>query len=282
MTLNDIGAYRLFKYAVYAFLTINIALFFHEEWNALDVRFAEGFAVADLMEAFASTIDTTAWVVLLLMFELGTYVLDEPQLTRRVQLTLQLTRAICYLVIVSAFSGYIAKVMFLAQASPLPAIGSLCELADQGWSFAIDLDEYVPLSSANCAGLAASNRFIQFLALDVIVDQQGFRDIYRLAWVDVINAGTWLLVVALLELDVWLQEHHRLDGAIYSASNAAKILFYGVLLIAAVYWGFKGDFVDFWDAFLWLVAFVFIERNVIEWRAESLLDTDRAGVALSR
>ena len=31
------------------------------------------------------------------------------------------------------------------------------------------------------------------------------------------------------------------------------------------------DFVDFWDAFLWIVAFVFIERNVFEWREETLL-----------
>ena len=27
---------------------------------------------------------------------------------------------------------------------------------------------------------------------------------------------------------------------------------------------------DFWDAFLWLVAFVFIELNVFEWRQEDL------------
>ena len=276
MTLNDIGAYRLFKYAVYAFLTINIGLFFHEEWNALGVRFTDGLILGNIMEAFASTIDTTAWVVLLLMFELETYVLDDRQLTRRVQLALQLTRALCYVVIVSAFSGYVAKVMFLAQASPLAAVDGLCELANQGWSFAIDLDEYVPLSNANCGELASSMNLIQFLDLNVVVDQDGYRDLFRLAWVDVINSGTWLLVVALLELDVWLQEHNRLDGAAYSVSNAAKVVLYAILFAAAVYWGFKGDFVDFWDAFLWLVAFVFIERNVIEWRAESLMAPDRS------
>ena len=31
-----------------------------------------------------------------------------------------------------------------------------------------------------------------------------------------------------------------------------------------------GDFVDFWDAFLWLVAFAFIELNVLEWHQEAL------------
>ena len=52
-------------------------------------------------------------------------------------------------------------------------------------------------------------------------------------------------------------------------SNLSKYILYSILFLAAVYWGVKGDFVDFWDAFLWLVAFVFIELNVFEWRQES-------------
>jgi hypothetical protein len=47
---------------------------------------------------------------------------------------------------------------------------------------------------------------------------------------------------------------------------------YTVLFGAAVYWGVEGTFLDFWDAFLWLVAFVFIEMNVFEWREERLED----------
>lgn len=49
---------------------------------------------------------------------------------------------------------------------------------------------------------------------------------------------------------------------------AFKVVLYSSLLFAATFWGLKGDFVDFWDAFLWLVAFVFIELNVFEWRQE--------------
>ena len=47
-----------------------------------------------------------------------------------------------------------------------------------------------------------------------------------------------------------------------------KVVLYSTLLFAAVYWWIDGDFLDFWDAFLWLVAFIFIELNVFEWRAE--------------
>ena len=82
--------------------------------------------------------------------------------------------------------------------------------------------------------------------------------------------GPQILVpcVLVLEIDVRLQERNRLEGTALYLSNATKFVLYGFLFLAAVYWGFKGDFLDFWDAFLWLVAFVFIEMNVFEWRAE--------------
>jgi hypothetical protein len=30
-----------------------------------------------------------------------------------------------------------------------------------------------------------------------------------------------------------------------------------------------GDFLDFWDAFIWLVAFFFIEMNLFQWQEET-------------
>ena len=73
----------------------------------------------------------------------------------------------------------------------------------------------------------------------------------------------------MLEVDVWLQERSRHLGLALRASYIIKLVLYSLLLLAATYWGIKGDFVDFWDAFLWLVAFVFIELNVVEWRQEA-------------
>ena len=99
----------------------------------------------------------------------------------------------------------------------------------------------------------------------------------RLAWVDVINSGVWLLVVLILEIDVRMQERNLLEGTFLQVSNIAKFILYSTLLAAAVYWTFKGDFVDSWDAYLWLVAFVFIELNVFDWRQESL-EAQKMGV----
>src|SRR5690606_10631510 len=101
--------------------------------------------------------------------------------------------------------------------------------------------------------------------------------ITRLAWVDVINSGVWLLVVLLLEIDVRLQQRDQFEGLALRLSNMSKYVLYSILLLAAIYWGIKGDFIDFWDAFLWLVAFVFIELNVFEWRQESLEREEEEG-----
>jgi len=267
--MNSSRIFQLFKYLVYALLTFNIYVFFAEEWAAAAFRFVDGVALKDVIEGFAASIDTAAWVVLLLMFELETFVLDDKRITRRVAWTLHGLRAICYAFIVYAFFGYVTKLLFLFGSNALAGSGDLCALAQAGWAYAIDLDEYVALTADNCRTLSNSTDLIAFPGMDSVVDPAGFTEIIRLAWVDVINAAVWLLVVMTLEVDVRLQERQITSGTIHQISKMSKFVLYGTLLCAAIYWGFKGDFIDFWDAFLWLVAFVFIELNVFEWRQET-------------
>jgi hypothetical protein len=85
----------------------------------------------------------------------------------------------------------------------------------------------------------------------------------------VINSFTWIAVVVILEVDVWLQIQGRFHGRVVTASTVIKALLYAILFAAAAYWGMLGDFLDFWDAFMWLVAFVFIEMNLFRWQAET-------------
>jgi hypothetical protein len=262
--------FQLFKYSVYALLTLNVYLFFAEEWAASAHRFGDGIILSDVIEGFAATVDTAAWVILLLMFELETYVLDDRHFTKRVTWTLHGLRAFCYIFIVYAFYGYLTKLIFLFGVVPLPNISDICSLVDGQWAYAVDFDEYEILTAVNCASFSAANSFLQYPGMSAVVDQTGLTDIIRLAWTDVINAAVWLLVVLVLEADVRLQERQELEGVALRLSNISKYLLYSILFLAAVYWGIKGDFVDFWDAFLWLVAFVFIELNVFEWRQEDL------------
>lgn len=261
--------YQAFKYLIYGLLAINVYLFFAEEYLAAKIQFPNGVRFSDLIEAYAATIDTAAWVILLLMFELETYVLEDRHFTRPVTLALHGLRAICYGIIVYAFYGYVVNLVFLDSVSELSGISDLCMLTGDQWSYAIDLDEYTTITAANCNSFTASTSFMRFDNLPVVVDAAGLFAITALAWVDVINSGVWLLVVLVLEVDVRLQEHNRYEGLALRVSTMIKIVLYSTLLLAAVYWGVKGDFVDFWDAFLWLVAFVFIEMNVFEWRKDA-------------
>ena len=277
MTINNSRLFQLFKYTVYALLALNIYWFWREEYLAAAVQFPNGVQLANLIDAYAATIDTAAWVVLLLMFELETYVLEDHHYSPTVTWTLHGVRALCYVFIVYAFYGYFVNLAFFWQTAELAGVGDLCSLAGNGWSYAIDLDEYTEITAANCTSFSDAGRYLQFDGILAVVDSDGFGAIKNLAWVDVINAGVWLLVVLLLEVDVWLQERDRLEGAALTVSNASKVVLYGTLLFAAIFWGIKGDFVDFWDAFLWLVAFVFIELNVFEWRQESLEEAAMAG-----
>jgi hypothetical protein len=268
LTINSRSFFQAFKYTVYVLLAMNIYWFFAEETSAATLQFANGIEFADLIEAFSATIDTAAWVVLLLMFELETYALDDQQFTKAVTWSLHGLRALCYAFIVYAFYGYIANLTFLYETTALSGVTDICSLLPDQWSWAVTLDDYAELNAANCATFSDASVYYQFRDMMAVVDAQGLRDIRYLAWVDVINAAVWLLVVMVLEIDVRLQERDRYEGLALRLSTIAKFVLYSLLLLAAIYWGLKGDFVDFWDAFLWLVAFVFIELNVFEWRQE--------------
>mgnify|MGYP003961733047 CR=1 FL=1 len=74
--------YNAFKYTVYALLMFNIVLFFQEELLATEQTFSQGINLVDVIQGFAATIDTAAWVLLLLLFELETSVLDDDTLRR--------------------------------------------------------------------------------------------------------------------------------------------------------------------------------------------------------
>ncbi len=66
-----------------------------------------------------------------------------------------------------------------------------------------------------------------------------------------------------------MQLRDLLTGTLLKINKYLKGFFYGLLFVCAIYWGFEGSFLDFWDAFLWLVAFIFIELNIFQWHEET-------------
>ncbi len=259
--------FQFTKYAVYGLLMVNVGLFLQEEMTSFAQLFTGELDAEMLVQAFSATIDTAAWVVLLLMFELETYVLPDEAIRGKVKWSLHGLRIAAFLFIGYACYGYFVEMFYFYGDSVVPlAVSGACTLGE-GWSILVKLDEFQPLTAETCAMLQGS--LWQVGSGQVVADADTLRATRWLAWADVINSVTWILVVLLLEIDVRLQLRGAYAGRVLLASKISKVVLYGILFAAAVYWGFEGDFLDFWDAFLWLFAFFFIEQNLFAWQAET-------------
>jgi hypothetical protein len=268
-TINGQLIFQLFKYSVYIFLSMNIYHFFVDDYSASAQTFANGVALSQVIEAFTATIDTVAWVALLLLFELETYVLDDDKIKGAVKWSIHITRAFCYLFIIFSFYGFTQKYQLLHNLTAF-SIPDACSLIGTKFTHIVSIDDYAAITAESCKMLNANSaQLVQIAGTNIISDPANLQATQRLSIVETLNSATWLLVVAILEIDVYLQMHDRLNGMFIWLSKAIKAVLYSVLFLCATYWGVKGSFLDFWDAFLWLVAFVFIEMNIFEWHQES-------------
>jgi hypothetical protein len=257
------GFFPWFKYSVFTLLGINVLMFMQREWSVAAHLFAHDVAPGELIAAFTATVDGFAWIALLLLFELETAAIAAERIRGRLKWTLHGVRAFCYIFIVYAFYGYLETALKLYQVEPAP-VQALCDLAGMGVSYLASIDEYLAVTAANCALLQPSAPLVELTGFPerIVTGIGDLSAARRLAWVDVVNSGTWLLVVVLLEIDVRLKESGRLRGLLRLGSEGGKVFLYAVLFACAVYWGIAGPLLDFWDAFLWLAAFVFIELNI--------------------
>ena len=111
----------------------SIPLQFRELSNAHEDAFGHLWTreeLDQLREAYSATIDTFAWVILLLMFELETWTLDDRQFTKPVVLSLHGLRAACYVAILFAFVGYVDTM--LSAKTPITSVqfnNIFCELS---------------------------------------------------------------------------------------------------------------------------------------------------------
>lgn len=265
--LSNRSLFTAVKYLTYSLLLFNIYLFLREESGSLEHTFTGAMSFAEYVQVFAATIDTAAWVLLLLLFELETSVLDDERIRGGVKLSLHGIRGLCFIAIVYAFSGYVAELLTLYRSAAMPSGWDPCGAIAQDWSVLLRLDKYTPLSAENCNALAAEATRLE--GFTIVSAPDVLRQARYLAWLDVINAAAWILVVVVLEVEVRLQLHGRLTDSVMRVTVYIKYALYATLFFAAVYWGFKGDFLDFWDASLWLFAFIFIEMNVFDWQRET-------------
>jgi hypothetical protein len=265
--LHPRRAFTLFKYTIYVLLAVNAYLFFQEDLAAGAEMFNHVLTWSNVVAVFTASTDTTAWLILLLLFELETAVISDEKLQGGLKWVLMGVRVFCYFFIVSAFFGYVGKYGMITNLASIQ-IADVCSLVGGEWNYVVNLDDYPPIDAESCL-LLQGQQLLLVSGTDIIGTQSALDSARGLAIIDVINSGTWLIIVVLLEAEVFMQLRDLLTGAILKINKYLKGFFYGLLLVCAIYWGFEGSFLDFWDAFLWLVAFIFIELNIFQWHEET-------------
>jgi hypothetical protein len=279
--MNTELLFKVFKYVVYCLLAWNVWMFFQEDLAASAETFGDSVTWRNAVEAYSATIDTFAWVILLLLFELETAVISDDKLRGHLKWLFTGIRVLCYFFITWAFYGYCVKYGLVSNLQSF-SIADVCSLAGSDYSYVDDLDEYLPVTAQACQSLQGQELF-QIAGTMIIGTASATAAAIKLSIVDIVNAGDWLVIVVLLEVEVYLQLKDRLTDRMLHAGKYIKGFFYLILFGAAAYWGVKGDFLDFWDAFLWLVAFIFIELNIFQWHEEveeaALISDDGGGVA---
>ncbi len=97
----------------------------------------------------------------------------------------------------------------------------------------------------------------------MIATQVNLLAIQKLAWVDVFNATAWLVVVFLFQIEVVLKQANKLTRRRLVITMVWKSAAYLVLFSCAIYWTVYSAFIDSWDAWLWLLAFILIDLNML-------------------
>ena len=267
---NPFTPFNLFKWAIYFLLMLNVYIFFKEDSAASAVLFPQGLKLANVIVGYAASIDTAAWVLLILLFELETYILPDELIVGRTKLWMHTLRIVAYVVIIYSFYGYV-EAYFALSAFIIVDPMSLCALVDGVNTFMVMQDEYALLTVENCASISQSDILYAHAREAIFADANTYAEAHGLNLIDVINSATWLLICFVLEVDVRLELKGMLEGKKALYSKITKLFLYSVLLVCAIFWGINGKFIDFWDAFLWILAFAAIEMNMFQWHREDAI-----------
>jgi len=258
--------FQIFKYTVYFMLFINIFYWAREDYLAASHTFRGGIGWQHIGDAFAQAVDTIAWFSLLILFELETYAISDEKLTAQLKWVLNTLAGLCYLLIVIAFFGYINKVAMVYNFTALP-ITDACGAIGDYLSYAVGLDDYTALTPETCSSLAGpfyGNSDASLLATATIHET-----LQWLAAAEAFNAAVWVLIVLFLWIDLFLQLNGEDRGPLYKINITCKAILYASLIAVCIYFAFEADFMEFWDAFLWIIAFFFIEMNMFQWAEET-------------
>ena len=257
---------QLIKITVYSLLLLNFGLYIINDITVAGHTAHSGWKWHDWTAAFATTIDESAWFLLLLLLELETYLLSDEAFTPVRVRVMQALRVVCILFIGHTVFAYGSYLLELGRTVELEAT-DLCQFVGSELSFARNF-AYTEITPDSCAAIVASGPLYLFDQGQLLTDADGLRVEWELAWVDLLEVVTWLVILACIEVMVRLQERGVTRGALLNGARIGKAVLYGVLWLIAAYWAYRGHWVFAWDEALWILGFVAIGMNLSAWRDE--------------
>jgi len=261
------------KWTVYTLLIINFVFYVFEDWNRAVHTLHAGSTFLDWTGEFATSIDESAWFLLLFMFELETYVLDDEDWKGWIAHTVRGVRLFCYALLAHTVYAFTLVVINMQPTIAVEGISDLCSMIDADVSYVYNL-EYTEVTDQTCANLSAASQFYWVANDPVVSDLAGLNLERDLAWSDLIEVLVWLLVLLMIEVVVRLQSRGISGGTLISAVNAIKIFLYATLIALGIYWATLSHWLYFWDELVWIGGFAAIELNVSQWRDELRAETE--------
>jgi hypothetical protein len=210
------------------------------------------------------------------MFEIETYWLDDDDTGKWTAFLVRGIRLLCYVMLAHTVYAYANTVVDYAVTNPVDGVSNLCEMTEQDVSHVYNL-EYTQVDEISCGDLPADGQLFWLGEDPVVVDKDGLELERDLAWVDLVEVLTWLIILAAIEIVVRLQDRNITGGLLMSSMKSTKVVLYLLLIGFAIYWAWLGHWLYFWDELVWIGGFAAIEMNVSEWKAEILEEQSQVG-----
>jgi len=266
--LSNIKSRQTLKLVIYILLLINFVLYIIDDIRIASYTLQEDASFLDWTQSFATTIDESAWLILLFLFELETYMLSDEAWSKSLFTRfMYFIRACCYIFLMHSVYAFSVIYYDLLNVQQLQNITNLCELIPLDMTFVRNLS-YTTIDSLNCHELSNQSVFYFTEPNLVVSDMSGLQLERNLALVDLLEILVWLLILFTIEAMVWLQDRAITQGKLISLIKVSKYFLYGMLWSMAAYWTYLGHYYFAWDEAVWIVGFISIEMNVSQWKEE--------------
>lgn len=129
------------------------------------------------------------------------------------------------------------------------------------WLILLVLFEWEAAGRTGHLGLWATRTLEAVRALAIVgVAVAAFAFLEEGIWLDAANSALWISVVVLLEVEVRCPVLVLLQRPLFKALAA---MLYGALGLLVLVWAWRGEWLDAYDALIWLIAFAIIEMDML-------------------